>query len=58
VWAYSKFIANSAALISPYASVWAYNNIRLDFYWIIIMLWGIAGASIAGALVYIRQLLR
>ena len=58
VWAYSHVVANIAAIVSPWASVWAYNWIRIDFYWPIILLWGLLGAAVAGALVYMRQLLQ
>jgi hypothetical protein len=58
VWAYSHFVADAVGLISPHAAGWAYNRIRFDYYWVIIALWGLVGAAVAGALVYIRQLLR
>jgi hypothetical protein len=58
VWAYSHFVAAAADLISPQASGWAYNRIRFDYYWLIIALWGLVGAALSGALIYIRQLLR
>jgi len=35
-----------------------FSAVYFHYYWMIIALWGLFGAAIAGALVYIRQLLR